>query len=348
MKLPTYAILAAALACGLASAQTTAYTTPVGYTTTTVSAAFGAGNPKNNVVAPNLQNPASWAGTVASISGNTLTLTGTVTSPLTSGAYNQLGFSFTAYGYYIQANDGFWTHIVSNNGTSVTLRAGEGSKFTVGEAVTIRRHLTISDYFGANNSANLLASPAGDTAIADNITLIDEVNGGTVTVIASDALGGTWITDGFEDAATLPIYPEQGLQVLRRGLTDLSFVATGEVDLKPRQIGVDPGVQIRPYVTPVNTTLTALNLYTGNPATGVVGSATGDIGEADIVTVLVNGVPLNYFYCTVDLGVGAGWYDDSLSFVGDVALPAGAGLIINRSNPTNSQSFVWVKPALGL
>jgi len=31
MKLPTYAILAAALACGLASAQTTAYTTPVGY-----------------------------------------------------------------------------------------------------------------------------------------------------------------------------------------------------------------------------------------------------------------------------------------------------------------------------
>jgi hypothetical protein len=133
---------------------------------------------------------------------------------------------------------------------------------------------------------------------------------------------------------------------LRRGLTNLSLVAAGEVDTKARQIGVDSGIQIRPYITPVNTTLTALNLYTGNPATGVVGSVSGDTAEADIITVLVDGVPTNYFYCEVDLGGGLGWYDDSLSFAGDVVLPAGAGLIVNRSNPTNSAPFIWTKPAI--
>ena len=50
-------------------------------------------------------------------------------------------------------------------------------------------------------------------------------------------------------------------------------------------------------------------------------------------------------YLLVCWFVVVGWYDDGLSFAGDVNLPAGVGLIINRSNPTNSNAFVWVKPA---
>ena len=161
-------------------------------------------------------------------------------------------------------------------------------------------------------------------------------------------MGGTWITDAFENAANVPIYPDQGLQVLRRGATNLSLVTSGEVDILPRQTGVTTGVQIRPYVVPVDTTLTTLGLYTGNPATGVVGTATGDTAAADVITILSNGVPSNYFYSTANLGGGIGWYDDGLTFAGNLIIPAGVGLIINRSNPTNQAPFVWVKPAIAI
>jgi hypothetical protein len=334
-----FALLGALLAIGAADA---AATKPVGYTSATIFGAFGPGNPKNNVVAPDLQNPASWAGTVASVSGDVVTLT---SAALTPAAYNPVPFSFTSYSYFIETADGYWAHIVSNNATSVTLEAGAGVNFSNGEAVTIYRHLTISDVFGAANETGLLADSSGDTAVADNIVLIDELGAGNLTVIASDALAGVWITDAFEDAAALPIYPDQGIQVVRRGLTNLTLVLDGEVDTNGRQIGVTTGVQIRPQVIPVPTTLTDLDLYTGSPATGVVGSATGDTAEADIVTVVVNGTSTNYFYAEVDLGGGVGWYDDGLAFAGATALPSGAGLVINRSNPTNSSPFVWINPA---
>jgi hypothetical protein len=335
----SFALLAAIASIGAASA---AATDPVGYTTTTIYGAFGPGSPKNNVIAPDLQNSASWAGTVASVAGDTVTLTD---AALTAGAFNAPTFSFTAYSYFVETADGYWANIVSNTATDITLEAGAAANFTAGEAVTIRRHVTIADYFGANNETGLLADPAGDSGTADNIILIDEVNGGTLTVMASDALGGTWITDAFEDAATVPIYPDQGVQVLRRAVGNLSLVHDGEVDVNGRQVGVNTGVQIRPQVIPSGTTLTDLDLYTGDNATGVVASATGDTSEADLITVLVDGNPSNYFYATVDLGGGEGWYDDSLNFVGDTVLPAGAGLIINRANPTNSSPFVWMNPA---
>ncbi len=339
----SYSLILAAAACGMASAAETAYTTPVGYTTTVISQAYGPTAPKNNVIAPLLQNSSSWAGNVSGVVGDVVSLT---SAALTPGAYNPNGdVSFLVYAYYIQTSDGYWAQIASNDATSVTVEAGAGANFSVAENVIIRRHVTINDYFGANNSANLLASSAGDAEVADNINIIDEVNGGAIIVIASDALGGTWITDAFEEAGGIAIYPDQGLQVLRRGATNLGVVQSGEVDVLPRQIGINAGVQIRPYDVPTATTLTTLGLYTGNPATGVVPSETGDTAEADIVTVLSGGVPTNYFYSTIDLGGGVGWYDDGLSFVGDIDLPAGVGLIINRSNPTNSSPFVWVKPA---
>ncbi len=338
-----FALLGALLAVGAANAATT---TPVGYTTTTIYGAFNASSPKNNVIAPNLQNQPSWTGVVGSISGDTLTLT---SATLTAGQFNHISDSFslgTVYAYYIETSDGYWAQIVSNDATSVTIEAGAASNFSAGESVTIRRHITISDYFGSTNQTGLASSPSGDANEADNIILIDEVNGGTLTIFASDVLEGTWITDGFEDAASIPIYPDQGVQVLRREVSNLSIVQTGEVDTNGRQIQVSTGVQIRPIVLPADTTLADLDIYSGNTATGLAGSGNADLNEADGLSVLVDGSPLVYFYSTIDLdGSGPGWYDDSFSFAGDTILPAGAALILNRNNPDNSSPFIWVNPA---
>jgi hypothetical protein len=339
-----FALLGALLAVGAADAVATK---PVGYTSATIYGAFGPSSPKTNVVAPDLQNSASWAGTVASVAGDTITLT---SAALTPNAYNQISASFsfgTVYAYFIETADGYWAQIVSNDATSVTVEAGAGSQFTNGEAVTIHRHITISDYFGAANETGLTADAGGDPGAADNIILIDEVNSSSILVFAAPGLLGptsTWTTDGFEEAGSIPIYPDQGLQVVRRGLGNVTVVLDGEVDTNGRQIQVTSGIQIRPYVIPVATTLGALNLHTGNDATGLGNDAGSvDIGQADTVQVLVDGVTNTYFYSTVDLGSGAGWYDDG--FVAAPALPAGAGLIVNRNNPRNASPFVWVNPA---
>jgi hypothetical protein len=343
MKPITSFALLAAIAATIGAANAAA-TDPVGYTTTTIYGAFGPGSPKNNVIAPDLENPATWAGTVSSVTGDQVVLTG---AAFTAGAYNSSSFTFgTAYNYFIETADGYWAHVVSNDGTSVTVEAGAGVNFAVGEAVTIHKNVTIAQYFGANNETGLLGDSVNyDPAAADNIVLIDEVNGTTVTVFANNINGGTWTTGDYDEAANLPIYPDQAVQVLRRGTGNLNLVLSGQVDVNGRQVGVSSGAQVRPYATPVDITLNDLNLYTGNVATGVAGTDSGDAGQADVVSVIVNGVVNQYVYSTIDLGSGVGWYTADFSAPAPV-LPAGAGLIVNRTNPTNNSPFVWALPAV--
>lgn len=321
-----------------------AYTDPVGYTTATISAAFDASTPKNNVIAPDLQIVADWAGTISSISGDALTLSGT----LTDGKYDatDLAPGSVQYAYYVQTADGYWAHVVSNDTTSVTVESGFGANFAPAESVSIHRHITINDYFGPNNETGLKDdSVTFSTLVADNIILIDEVNGGTITVFANNSLGGTWTTSAFAEAGGIPIYPNQALQVLRRGTTDLPVVFAGGVEITGRQFTVTTGAQVRPFTWPVAVKLDDLNLYTGNPATGVAGTATGTLSEADVVNVIVDGAINSYVYVEIDFGLGIGWYTtDFTARAPD--LPAGAGLIINRTNSVNNSPFVWDIPAV--
>jgi hypothetical protein len=345
-----FALLGALLAVGAADA---AATTPVGYTTNLIKAAFSPTSAKNNFISLPLVNSAAWTGTVTSVAGDVVTLSAGA-SPLVAGAYNNIDASFPGtdvYAYYLEAADGFWTHIDTNATGSVTVEVGSGASFTNGESVTIRRHRTISDIFGATNAAGLLGDAGGDSNNADNITIIDEVNGGTVGIIVAPGVvvGALYIDSSFQDADDYPVYPDQGLQVLRRGATDLTVTVTGEVHNRPTQIGINTGFQIRPVVLPVPVSLGELNLYTGNIATGLKGTALGDLNDADGLSVVVDGVPTVYFYSTVDFdaapGDQIGWYDDSFNYVNDVDLPAGAALNISRNNAVNSAPFTWVNPA---
>ena len=338
MKNITSIALAGALTMVTAQA---AVSNVAGYNTHTIYAAFGPGSPKNNVLAPELENAATFTSTIDSINVDQLVLTGAAFAGGEFDAGTKVyGINYT---YYVETADGYWAQIVSNDATSIIVEAGAGANFTAAETVTIRKHVTIAEYFGPNNETGMLSDNVGSVSSADNITLIDEVNGGTITVFPSSVIpGSTYLTTSFEEGGDVSIYPDQGLQVLRRGATDLSVVHEGIVDENGRQIGISTGVQIRPINVPVPTSLDYLGLHTGDPATGLVGSATASIGEADGLSVLVNGSPTNYFYSTIDLGSGPGWYTSGFAPAGD--LPVGAGLIINRNNPTNSSPFIWMNP----
>lgn len=332
-----------ALLCAFAAVAQGAVTDPVGYTTTTIAAAYGPGAPKTSVIAPDLEVPAVFGSTISGISGDQISLSGASFTPNSFDALTTFAVG-TVYAYFIESADGYWAQITTNDAGSVTVQAGAGANFTVGEAVKVHRHVTISDYFGANNEAGLLSDSGGDPGAADNILIIDEVNSTLNTIFLTDLLGGSYATDGYEEAGNFPIYPDQGLQVVRRGLTDVQLVFAGNVDVNGRQVQVNSGLQLRPYVSPVATSLNGLNLYTGDIATGVADDGgTLDPGSADTVQVLVNGDTFTYFYTTLDLGNGPGWVDDGGNYAPD--LPAGASLIINRTNPTNNSPFIWVIPA---
>lgn len=337
-----HCLLAAASVHGAVQAETPSVSSEaLGYTTTPLHGGYGGSARKNNIVSPNLVNPVSWQGTVAAINGDQVTLTG---APMAADVFRATSLSPKRFAYYLNTTDGYWAHIVGNDANSVTLQAGFAADLTVGEAVIIRRHLTISDYFG-NNEIGLKSSPSGNLDEADKITLIDQENNGNITIFPSNAMGGIWMTPAFEDAAAYPIYPDQGLQISRLGTDDLVLESTGEVDTKGRQIRVTAGTNVRPITLPTSVTLGGLSLYTGDPATGLVGSDSGDLGTADSVRVTFNGVTSSYFYSTIDLGAGPGWYDSAFQFASDRVLPAGAALVIKRSNPVNSAPFIWKSPA---
>ena len=98
-------------------------------------------------------------------------------------------------------------------------------------------------------------------------------------------------------------------------------------------------------ILPITVALKDLGLYTGNVATGLAGSSSGDLNEADKLSIVVNGVSTSYFYSSIDLGGGIGWYNDAYEYVNNTALPAGAAINVTRNNPTNSAPFIWVSPA---
>jgi uncharacterized protein (TIGR02597 family) len=79
MKPLSYSLIAAALACGLASAQTTAYTTPVGYVSlgNTAAATDNVAADTDVYLSLPLLKTAVYQGAVSSVSGSDLTLSGT-------------------------------------------------------------------------------------------------------------------------------------------------------------------------------------------------------------------------------------------------------------------------------
>jgi hypothetical protein len=343
MKTTFYqSLLAAASTIGLVQAEPPAISSePLGYTTATINGSYENGSRKNNIISPNLVNRATWQGSVGSISGDDLVLVG---ASLATGALNASSISPKRYSYYVNSSDGYWAHIVSNGSDRITLPAGFAANFTAGEALVIRRHLTIADYLGANE-VGLKSSASGNFDQADRITIVDQENGGNLVVIASPAAGGVWVNDSLQDASGTPIYPDQAIQISRVSSGDLVLQTTGEVDTKGRQIRVTTGTNIRPISVPTSMTLAELLLHTGDAATGVASDSRGDISKADTVRVTTNGVTSIYFYSSADLGSGTGWYTESLEPAGDKVLPAGSAVVIKRSNPLNNSPFIWKSPA---
>lgn len=226
MKPLSYSLIAAAIACGFAAAQTTAYTTPVGYVTSYIGP-----NASNNTagsatfIAPSLVMPTVYAGaaTVAP-SGKTVTLSEGV--PVGLDATSMLEISDGVH-------EGWWSAVTVSTGTTITLNDDLPAGLAAGVKVSVRKFTTIQDVFGANTP--------GLTALVDEIQTIPDpavIPQETKSIVWADG----WI-DAFEEpSGGDPIYPGTAVKVIRYGLSTepLSVIVTGEVKMTKTQVDVFP------------------------------------------------------------------------------------------------------------
>ena len=276
MKPLSYSLIAAAIACGFASAQTTAYTTPVGYETLTVATGF-------NYLGLRLQQPVSLAGIVTAKTETSLTLSSS--AALVGGKMyvleitNAIGVTQEFLGTAL-AGDVLTTPI----GLSAQVVADP----TNGDKYKIRSAPTLATTFGAKNSAGLAAgsfgpgldqvwlpnpaSPTGfdqyyfDTDQTDPVTLDSGTWANAATNDPVDGASTTWnYADGILLARAVgsPVGAE-------------TVVISGEVKTSTTEYSLAKGVSYVSSIYPVGATLSSTF-----GAKNSAGLAPGSFGPGD-------------------------------------------------------------------
>ena len=206
----TYSLLAAAAACSLANAQTTAYTTPVGYYNHDAKAG-------GNIFVPGLVKASVFSGAITANGSTTLTVS---SGAITAGAYDAVNGYATHYVEITQAgsNQGVVINIASNTGSVITLASDISALNLVGtETISVRPHVTLS---GAFASAESVLAPYSDSATFANTD-------GTSTTYYFIG-NGEWSSDfGTPDGGNVPIPPGTG--IIFDCAADAALTIVGEV-----------------------------------------------------------------------------------------------------------------------
>lgn len=341
MKPLSYAFLAAAAACGLASAAETAYTTPVGYITLDVPA-----NSDTTIVAP-LDRPVAYAGASTSISSNDVGA-----ADLTAGA-------FVSPASYLQVTSGVLAGnrypITANTTSTITVDPVSGGTlqaqgFLSGDKFKVVPYWTLATMFPGG------AGVGGTSDVFDVSSFLFVNDNGTYGVNRASSASyfyctgdvGNGVPAGWYDAndpfgASMDnlVLDPTTFFFIRNGGTAKTVTVTGDVP------NVASGARV-----PVNTSSNDVNLGISFPvdttlqASGLqsVVQGTNDVFTIDEFVFVyaneaagVNKAPsAGYFYCTGDAGNGipAGWYDANDPFGGEVTgavLKAGRCITVRKA-----------------
>jgi uncharacterized protein (TIGR02597 family) len=338
MKPLSYSLIAAALACGFVSAQTTAYTTPVGYIslgTTTVGLPAVQGLSDAYLTVP-LDRTTEYAGLIASVAnGNEITLQGTPNFNV-----DQWKASPTIVKITSGTKEGFYALISTNTADKLTVELPPGQNLTgvvSGDKIVIQKAWTASAFF------------AGTTLPADTTTLFqyDGVTPG-INVAATSLFvwdGTTWINGVSGDPADPVMYPGE-MFVLRNESTNpiASIVVTGQVPTSgfTNRVGNLPvAEQDLPFgaFSPIDQTLA----QTGLTAIAAEGDQINFYDRNPLLLVGLNKAPT--MVIVYDSGAKA-WLDAvSGEDVGPLfTIKAGEGFVYRRS--ASSPTVDWIiKPS---
>lgn len=285
------------------------YTAPTGYTT--------------SVLAPNqftLVSPTVHSSTIASG-----VLDGESTSPNTV-TDNEVNFTTTLTAgatYILELPNGIIQEVTSWSGSVLT--TPENITAHVTPATTtykLRKAVTISDVFGATNSAGLTASPNGNISIADNILIYNGSTFDTVYYYNDGSFAG-WFDAVGNAAQNKVLNYADGFYVKRVAGSNINLVFTGEIKSKPTSGILTNGYNYLGAVAPAG-----LDLDSSGLKNFISHSSTGNTSTVDNV-LIPNGAIYRTCYYFNDGAGFEGWYDAQGNAVGNLSLTSGF-LIFNR------------------
>lgn len=331
-----------ALLLGFAGATSTVWatietTSPVYVgAATTIQGATGTGpnyTPKLTYFSQRMVQAPAYAGTISSVGANALTDTNATWSN------GQFGPSGTQA--YVEFNNGMMVDISNTSGSSQTLSlAGSLSGVAVaGDSYRIRPHWTIASLFGTNNEVGLKAGL--NPSQADSIILqIPETQQTMSIFYFSNNTFKAWLRADFTAAANQIIYPEQGAIVRRVIAGDLNLFTCGPVKTGVTVAPIEVGYSLVGTLKSLsNLTLPALNIYTGNPATGLASGLNPSTADT-LIVVQPDGSTKSYFY--FKNSSFEGWYDSTFISASTTQLNAGSAFYIRRL--ATHGPFDWTIP----
>jgi uncharacterized protein (TIGR02597 family) len=219
--------------------------------------------------------------------------------------------------------------ITASSGSAKSLTVGSDATGLDGASYSIRQFRTISDVFGADNTAGLTSgagSSSSDIIYKVGASGWERYYFQTAPVFAG---GNGWrkAGDNQTDMKDVAIFPDEGLIVRRRDASDISVTLPGSIKTNDSRTTLLQGFNLVSLSYPVDVTLenTGLdaNLTSGS------GASSSDI----IYMINASGQFERYYYQTAPVFAGGnGWRKagDSATDQKDATVPAGSAIIVLR------------------
>ena len=368
-KLP-YILLGALALAGNTFGQTTATSDPVGFNSVTAL-----GNSDTRFSVP-LQRPNVFTGTVASVSGNVVTVSGTPAWTASQYVYAAGTQTNTYYIELITGNKKGMSYTVTDNGaSSVTLNLngdvidGASNNIVAGDSFKVVPYWTLSTLFpnqngittttAVNGTGNLTQILFPDLSTAG----VDLTSPATYYYYSGTGFGGAgWrkLAGGFTNKKDDDIIPPDVAVVVRQSNVQTSSIltATGAVPTNNRKYIIGTIAPNTPQDNaiaidiPVALSLTQSNLFESGAFTGTtaINGTSGDqLLVYDDTTPAYDKTPsATYYYYTGTGFGGAGWRQLAGGFTNikntDTPFQPGSGFIIRKQATANPSTVVWSLP----
>ena len=335
------------------STSGTATTDPVGYISITCSGS------SDTFVSIPFSRPPEFVGTVQSISGNVLTVSGTPGWSTNQFVYSGSSQSKT---YYALLASG--TTSISKEGSVYTVTANDSQTLTLnlngddissipsGAQVILAPYWTLGTAFPASNAGVSFSASPSSRSIATQI-LIPNYSGTGINLAASAIyyfLNGAWRLSGSDPNVDKgnDVLPPYGYFIIRNpnNFPTTVFTATGNVPMKKNMIPLATLVassQDNPasVTRPVDITLNSLGII----ESGAFMVTTSSRSIKDQILVYNNSqIGINKSASSIYYYYNSGWRlsggDPNVDY-GSAVIPAGSGITIRKSASGTGQTVFW-------
>jgi len=340
--------------------QTSVTTNPVGYVQLTCTAS------SDTVVAVPFTQPAAFVGTVASVSGSTVTVSGTASWTTNQFVYSGSGSStyYAQMGPYSSGTDpldGSYFTIASNGTNTLTLSLNGGSISSVpaGSTVTVYPYWTLGTVFPPSASGTAFI-PTTSALFTQTVIYVPAYSGTGINLASPTAYffyQGAWcLTTGSLGADyNDTVLPPDGYVTVRNPgsvttVTTMGSVPMGNLMVPLATNATIPQDNFVSIARPVATTLNNLGLI----SSGAFTPTTNSLFTQDELLLFsgtqtgINNAPGSggiYYYYIGSSGTGWRLTTDALTTDhGNDTIPAGVGFIIRKVGTGNGATAFWQNP----